>query len=64
MDRQEASGLNSARVSFRGNGQTRQNLTYVILALDQCSRFICVRSSFCWCPHTVQTEQGKEEFNH
>ena len=63
MDRQEASGLNSVMVSFQGNGQTRQNLTYV-LALDQCSLFICVRSSFCWCPHTVQTEQGKEEFNH
>lgn len=24
MDRQEASGLNSVRVSFQGNGQTRQ----------------------------------------
>lgn len=41
MDRQEASGLNSVRVSFQRNGQTRQNLTYV-LALDERSGFICV----------------------
>lgn len=63
MYRQEASGLNSVRVSFQRNGQTRQNLTCV-LALDERSGFIRVRSSFFWCPHTVQIEQGNEEFNH
>lgn len=63
MDRQEASGLNSVRISFQRNGQTRENLTCV-LALDERSGFTRVRSSFRWCPHTVQTEQGSEEFNH
>lgn len=41
MDGQEASGLNSVRVSFQGNGQTRQNLIYV-LSPDEQSLQVCV----------------------